>query len=89
MTSRKEKILEWTCRKTDCMLMEVIDELQASAAFLRCLVDRNLRVSDALLDETAPAGSRPAIVTFIDCNLQTWVCVVFVTLFNLEVCQFR
>jgi hypothetical protein len=79
-----------TCRKTDyTMMMEVIDELQALAALLRCPLDRNLRGSDILLDETVPACNRSAIIAVIDCNLLAWICFMFFTLSNSEVCQCR
>jgi hypothetical protein len=70
------------------MAMKVV-ELQASAALLLWQFDRNLRWSGALAGETTPARNRSTIVAFIDHSLQAWICFVFVTLSNLEVCQFR
>ena len=73
-----------TCRKADyaMMVMEVVVQLQASAALLLCPLDWNLRGSGA------SARNRGTILALIDRNLQAWVYLVFVTLSNLEVCQF-
>jgi len=70
------------------MVMNVV-ELRASAALLPFQLDRNLRGSVALADETAPVRNRSTIIAFIEHSLQAWICFVFVTLSNLEVCQFR
>lgn len=64
------------------MVMEVVVELQASAALLLCQLDWNL------IGFGAPAGNRCTILALIDRNLLAWVCLVFVTLSKLEVCQF-